>query len=70
MTLEYYYGRDGDMPRNDKSYTSTIWDKSFLLTIIVLATVGIFKTLELLEEDQSVGDIGATGGGNDADGDE
>lgn len=56
------------MPNPTKSqYTSTIWDQSFLVTIVALAAIGILKTLELLEEDRSIGDIGATGGGNDAD---
>lgn len=56
------------MPNPTKSqYTSTIWDQSFLVTIVALAAIGILKTLELLEEDRPIGDIGATGGGNDAD---
>ncbi|RDI78026.1 hypothetical protein Vi05172_g12019 [Venturia inaequalis] len=49
------------MPDPTKSqYNSTIWDQSFLITIVALAAVGILKTLELLEEDRSTGDIGAS----------
>ncbi|TLD37846.1 hypothetical protein E2P81_ATG03521 [Venturia nashicola] len=56
-----------EMPNPAKSqYTSTIWDQSFLISIVALAAIGILKTLKLLEEDRSTADTGATGGETDA----
>jgi hypothetical protein len=43
------------MPHNKQpfKYKSSIWDQSFLLTIIALAATGILYSLELLSEDRT-----------------
>jgi len=59
-----------DMSQNDSKYkyTSSIWDQSFLLTIIALAATGLLYSLDhLLREDEPGDGQGQYDGDGDAD---
>jgi hypothetical protein len=60
----------GEMPHNDKpfKYKSSIWDQSFLLTVVALAAAGLLYSLELLSEDRTTSSAtDADGGAAEAD---
>jgi hypothetical protein len=61
-----------EMPHNSQpyKYKSSIWDQSFLLTVIALAAAGILKSLQLFENaSSSSATDDASADGDDGDGD-
>jgi hypothetical protein len=58
------------MPRKDSSYKASVWDKSLILTICGVLTVGILYGLNQLLADEPGADDSSFGSGGSGDGDE